>query len=97
MPSPESSTAPADAFHSCGMERSQSIHHSTVAAEPAPFESDSSPPPKTSNALEKELNAIWCTLVFRMICWLLLHDFDKEDVQKPKSELLGSRLPVYIL
>ncbi|KAK0710302.1 hypothetical protein B0T26DRAFT_679596 [Lasiosphaeria miniovina] len=39
---------------------------------------------------------IWCTLIFRMLCWLLLHDFHRKDVQLPKSELLGSRLPVYI-
>lgn len=39
---------------------------------------------------------IWCTLVFRMVCWLMLHDFNKEDVQASKSELLGSRMPVYI-
>ena len=39
---------------------------------------------------------IWCTLVFRMLCWLLLHDFHYRDVQVPKSELYGSRLPVYI-
>ncbi|KAK1574767.1 uncharacterized protein LY79DRAFT_360350 [Colletotrichum navitas] len=39
---------------------------------------------------------IWCTLVFRMICWLMLHDFHKKDVQVSKSELLGSRLPIYI-
>lgn len=39
---------------------------------------------------------IWCTLVLRMLCWLLLHDFHKKDVQISKSELLGSRLPVYI-
>ena len=39
---------------------------------------------------------IWCTLVFRMICWLMLHDFNKLDVQVPKSELLGSRMPVYV-
>ena len=39
---------------------------------------------------------IWCTLVFRMICWLMLHDFDKVDVQVPKSELRGSRMPVYL-
>lgn len=39
---------------------------------------------------------IWCTLIFRMICWLMLHDFDKQDVQLSKSELLGSRMPVYI-
>ncbi|KAK0707334.1 hypothetical protein B0H67DRAFT_556048 [Lasiosphaeris hirsuta] len=45
---------------------------------------------------EAEATYIWCTLIFRMLCWLLLHDFDKNDVQYPKSELLGSRLPVYI-
>ncbi|KAK7422502.1 hypothetical protein QQZ08_009492 [Neonectria magnoliae] len=39
---------------------------------------------------------VWCTLVFRMICWLMLHDFNKLDVQVNKSELLGSRMPVYI-
>ncbi|CEJ89688.1 hypothetical protein VHEMI05513 [[Torrubiella] hemipterigena] len=39
---------------------------------------------------------IWCTLVFRMICWLMMHDFHKLDVQLSKSELLGSRMPVYI-
>ncbi|KAH6685095.1 hypothetical protein F5X68DRAFT_22004 [Plectosphaerella plurivora] len=39
---------------------------------------------------------IWCTLVFRMICWLMLHDFDQMDIQKPKKELHGSRLRVYI-
>lgn len=39
---------------------------------------------------------IWCTLVFRMICWLMLHDFNKMDVQIHKSELFGSRMPVYI-
>lgn len=39
---------------------------------------------------------LWCTLVFRMLCWLMLHDFHKKDVQISRSELLGSRLPVYI-
>lgn len=43
-----------------------------------------------------EAASVWCTLVFRMLCWLLLHDFSKMDVQISKSELLGSRLPVYI-
>jgi hypothetical protein len=23
----------------------------------------------------------WCTLVFRMLCWLTLHQIDPEDVQ----------------
>jgi hypothetical protein len=49
-----------------------------------------------TTSLESEATAIWCTLVLRMLCWLLLHDFNKKDVQIPKSELLGSRLPVYI-
>ena len=42
-------------------------------------------------------HTIWFSLVFRMLCWLLLHDFHKNDVQITKSELLGSRLPVYIV
>ncbi|PSR99158.1 hypothetical protein BD289DRAFT_361476 [Coniella lustricola] len=45
---------------------------------------------------ENEFADIWCTLLFRMLCWLLLHDFHKKDVQLSKSELYGSRLPVYI-
>jgi hypothetical protein len=45
---------------------------------------------------DDKLNTIWCTLVFRMLCWLLLHDFHKMDIQLSKSEVLGSRLPVYI-
>lgn len=51
------------------------------------------------NGMEAEAQLteeIWCTLVFRMLCWLLLHDFHKKDVQISKSELFGSRLPVYI-
>ncbi|TDZ39097.1 hypothetical protein C8035_v005744 [Colletotrichum spinosum] len=47
--------------------------------------------------LEVTSEDIWCTLVFRMICWLMLHDFHKRDFQQAsKSELFGSRLPVYI-
>ncbi|KAK3315708.1 hypothetical protein B0H66DRAFT_604036 [Apodospora peruviana] len=53
-------------------------------------------PDEIDTELGQEAAAIWCTLVFRMLCWLLLHDFHKKDVQIPKSELLGSRLPVYI-
>ncbi|KAJ2895435.1 hypothetical protein MKZ38_006580 [Zalerion maritima] len=49
-----------------------------------------------SDNTERIINDIWCTLVFRMLCWLTLHDFHKKDVQLPKSELIGSRLPVYI-
>ena len=43
-----------------------------------------------------EAEAVWCTLVFRMLCWLTLHDFNKADVQIERDELLGSRLPVFI-
>ncbi|KAK4233690.1 hypothetical protein C8A03DRAFT_38584 [Achaetomium macrosporum] len=49
-----------------------------------------------TTSLDSQAAAIWCTLVLRMLCWLLLHDFNKKDVQIAKSELLGSRLPVYI-
>ncbi|KAK4161335.1 Mod-A [Cladorrhinum sp. PSN259] len=47
--------------------------------------------------IEAKRDTIWFALVFRMICWLLLHDFDKKDLQIPKSELMGSRLPVFIV
>lgn len=64
---------------------------------------DVQPPPATLLLLERSLadqlvthDDIWCTLVFRMICWLMLHDFSKADQQIPRSELLGSRMPVYI-
>jgi hypothetical protein len=29
----------------------------------------------------EQRNTIWTVLVFRMICWFLLHDFDPEDVK----------------
>jgi hypothetical protein len=46
---------------------------------------------------EKEMrNIIWITLIFRMLCWFLLHDFDKADVKTVPSNLKGSRMPVYI-
>jgi hypothetical protein len=44
----------------------------------------------------QEISDLWCVLIFRMICWLLLHDFHKMDVQIDKDGLFGSRLPVYI-
>lgn len=53
---------------------------------------------RMSTTLHEQLTGnVWCTLVFRMLCWLLLHDFHKKDVQISKSELYGSRLPVYIV
>jgi len=46
--------------------------------------------------IESRAAAVWCTLVLRMLCWLVLHNFDKDDLQIPKSELFGSRMAVYI-
>lgn len=51
--------------------------------------------PEDTN-LDASVKDTWCTLVLRMICWLMLHDFDRLDVQVPKSELFGSRMTVYI-
>ncbi len=45
---------------------------------------------------KEQRNTIWITLIFRMLCWLLLHDFDKSDVKIVPSDLKGSRMPVYI-
>jgi hypothetical protein len=45
---------------------------------------------------KQEISDVWCVLIFRMICWLLLHDFHKLDVQIDKDGLFGSRSPVYI-
>lgn len=39
---------------------------------------------------------IWISLIFRMICWFLLHDFNKEDVMIVPPDLKDSRMPVYI-
>ncbi|EJT75066.1 modin [Gaeumannomyces tritici R3-111a-1] len=51
----------------------------------------------TTEMVTVQVTEIWCTLVFRMMCWLLLHDFHKNDRQiSSKSEVWGSRLPVYI-
>jgi hypothetical protein len=46
---------------------------------------------------EKETrNTIWISLIFRMLCWLLLHDFDKADAKIVPSDLKGSRMPIFI-
>lgn len=49
-----------------------------------------SPYPKTSN------EEIWMVLMFRMLCWLLLHDFAEEDINILPSDLNGSRMPIYL-
>jgi hypothetical protein len=41
-------------------------------------------------------SVIWIALMCRMVCWFLLHDFDKADVNIVPSDLMGSRMPIYI-
>jgi len=52
----------------------------------------------TSNSTieEERRSTIWISLIFRMLCWLLIHDFDKVDVRVVPSDLKGSRMPVFI-
>lgn len=46
---------------------------------------------------EKEKrNTIWISLMFRMLCWFLLHDFDNADVKMVPADLKGSRMPIFI-
>ena len=50
-----------------------------------------------NNSVEREQRStIWVSLMFRMLCWLLIHDFDKADVRVVPSDLKGSRMPVFI-
>jgi len=78
--------------------RKHDSHHSVPKLQIHP--PDRTAPPNLgldiTTSLESQASEVWCTLVLRMLCWLLLHDFNKKDVQIAKSELLGSRLPVYI-
>ncbi|TVY52995.1 hypothetical protein LCER1_G004369 [Lachnellula cervina] len=56
---------------------------------------DSNKKPLTREEKEQR-NTVWISLIFRMLCWLLLHDFDKSDIKIVPSDLKGSRMPVYI-
>ncbi|TDZ15159.1 hypothetical protein Cob_v011888 [Colletotrichum orbiculare MAFF 240422] len=58
--------------------------------------SEASLGPRRTGESQQRISDIWCMLVFRMICWLLLHDFHGKDVQVEKSEIYGNRLPVYM-
>ncbi|EHA51956.1 modin [Pyricularia oryzae 70-15] len=63
----------------------------------SPFQQQSAETLDPRSVSEIRSSDVWCTLVFRMLCWLRLHDFHKDDRQiSSKSELCGSRLPVYI-
>jgi hypothetical protein len=41
-------------------------------------------------------NTIWISLIFRMLCWFLLHEFDQADIKIVPADLKDSRMPVYI-
>ncbi|KAF7931369.1 hypothetical protein BELL_0224g00020 [Botrytis elliptica] len=44
----------------------------------------------------EQRNIIWVSLMFRMLCWLLLHDWNKDDKCGVPPDLKGSRMPVFI-
>ncbi|KAF4467202.1 modin [Fusarium albosuccineum] len=50
----------------------------------------------SSRDIEIEATEVWVVMMFRMMYWLWLHGFDRDDVQIPKSDLFGSKQPVYI-
>ncbi|KAI9742401.1 MAG: hypothetical protein M1818_003934 [Claussenomyces sp. TS43310] len=52
--------------------------------------------PLASADVKRDREAIWLALIFRMICWFLLHDFDPADRNIIPSDLKGSRMPVFI-
>ncbi|KAF9875880.1 hypothetical protein CkaCkLH20_06812 [Colletotrichum karsti] len=45
---------------------------------------------------DQQINDIWCALIVRMVCWLMLHDFHPKDAHIDKGNTYGSRLAVYI-
>ncbi|KAH8591624.1 hypothetical protein B0O99DRAFT_631880 [Bisporella sp. PMI_857] len=49
-----------------------------------------------NSKVKEKRETIWVVLVFRMLCWLLLHDFHQADVKVVPSDLRGSRMPVFI-
>ncbi|KAL3428310.1 modin [Phlyctema vagabunda] len=52
--------------------------------------------PPTTPKKKNQRSDIWVTLIFRMFCWLLLHDFDSKDTKIVPADLEGSRMPIYI-
>lgn len=43
-----------------------------------------------------ERSAVWLALMFRMLSWFFLHDFNPEDRMIERTEFKNNRLPVYI-
>jgi len=52
--------------------------------------------PSSEPGERDQRNGIWVLLVFRMLAWFFLHDFDPEDMMIDRSEFMNSKLPVYI-
>lgn len=46
---------------------------------------------------EEQREEIWIRLIYRMLCWLLLHDFDSEDIQIVPSDLIDSDMPIFLV
>ncbi|KAM0194712.1 hypothetical protein ACHAPA_008650 [Fusarium lateritium] len=59
--------------------------------------SNSTAPKSAKVYRDEDVSEAWCTLVFRMLCWLQLHDFHKMDMHINKSDAYASRIPVYIV
>ncbi|KAJ8061201.1 hypothetical protein OCU04_010274 [Sclerotinia nivalis] len=45
---------------------------------------------------KEERHIIWVSLMFRMLCWFLLHDWNKDDKCGVPPDLKGSRMPVFV-
>lgn len=69
------------------------FHEVRLAVIDKPSGADKKPPIKT---VKEQRNVIWISLMFRMLCWLMLHEFDKSDIKVVPSDLKGSRMPIYI-
>jgi hypothetical protein len=52
--------------------------------------------PASPEETKSKRGVIWLALMFRMICWFLLHDFNKSDVNMMAADMKGSRMPVFI-
>ena len=77
------------------LKRSRWIFHKSKTNQDRSFDSrDSGVDPMYDTT---HRNVVWCTLFTRMLCWLLLHNFDENDVQVAKSDLIGSKEEVHIL
>ncbi|PQE06419.1 modin protein [Rutstroemia sp. NJR-2017a WRK4] len=46
--------------------------------------------------VEVQRTTIWVSLMFRMLCWLMLHDWARDDRCIVPTDLKGSRMPVFI-